>query len=393
MRESQWNLTSLRWNVIVPWVLIAVAFLTVATGRLPGSDLVALAKTTVPVLVFVIAMTIVAELASVAGVFSVVAERLAVWGRGRRALLWVLVLAMITLSTAFMSLDTTAVLITPVIVVLARHIGVSPLPFALATVWLANTASLFLPVSNLTNLLAADALGGAPLGFLAEFWAPALAAVLITVTALTLIHRRSLAGRYELAETTVIPDRRLLVIAAVVVAVLLPMLVTGIPVALVAGVAALVLLTVFAVRRRSVLTLRLVPWRTIGIAASLFVIVEAIHVQGYDTALAAAAGQGEGLSDLLRIAAVGALGANAVNNLPAYLSLSAFTDTPLRLGALLIGVNLAPIITPWGSLATLLWHQRLTAMGVEISWRRFAMLGLGLSLVLVPVTTLALWLA
>ena len=392
VRESQWNPRSLRWNVIVPWVLIAVAVLTVITGRLPGEDLVGLAETTGPVLVFVIAMTIVAELASVAGVFSVVAERLAVWGRGRRALLWLFVLAMVTVSTAFMSLDTTAVLITPVIVVLTRHVGLSPLPFALATVWLANTASLFLPVSNLTNLLAADALGGTPLEFFAEFWAPALVAVLITVLALTLIHRRDLKGRYELEETTVIPDRRLLGIAAVVVAVLLPMLVTGIPVALVAGAAALVLLAVFAVRRRSVLTLRLVPWRTIGIAASLFVIVEAIHVQGYDAVLGAGLGQGEGVFDLLRIAVIGALGANAVNNLPAYLSLSAFTDTPLRLGALLIGVNLAPIITPWGSLATLLWHQRLTAMGVEISWRRFALLGLGLTLVLIPVTTLALWL-
>src|SRR5699024_1360363 len=107
-------------------------------------------------------------------------------GRGRRALLWVFVLAMVTVSTAFMSLDTTAVLITPVIVVLARHVGLSPLPFALATVWLANTASLFLPVSNLTNLLAADALDGTPLEFFAEFWAPALVAVLITVLALTL---------------------------------------------------------------------------------------------------------------------------------------------------------------------------------------------------------------
>src|SRR5699024_2055945 len=136
--------------------------------------------------------------------------------------------------------------------------------------------------------------------------------------------------------------------------------------------------------------LRLVPWRTIGIAASLFVIVEAIHVQGYDAVLGAGLGQGEGVFDLLRIAVIGALGANAVNNLPAYLSLSAFTDTPLRLGALLIGVNLAPTITPWGSLATLLWHQRLTAMGVEISWRRFALLRLALTLVLVPLTTLAL---
>src|SRR5699024_5477163 len=108
--------------------------------------------------------------------------------------------------------------------------------------------------------------------------------------------------------------------------------------------------------------------------------------------LGAGLGQGEGVLDLLRIAGIGALGANAVNNLPAYLSLSAFTDTPLRLGALLIGVNLAPIITPWRSLATLRSHQRMTALGVEFSWRRSARLGRGLPLVRVPVTTLALWL-
>src|SRR5699024_11557871 len=134
---------------------------------------------------------------------------------------------------------------------------------------------------------------------------------------------------YELTETTAIPDRRLLLIAAVVVAVLLPLLVTGIPVALVAGVAALVLLAVFAVRRRSVLTLRLVPWRTIGLAASLFVIVEAIHVQGYDAVLGAGLGHGEGVFDLLRMAVIGALGASAARHLPADRSRVGFTGPHL----------------------------------------------------------------
>lgn len=63
------------------------------------------------------------------------------------------------------------------------------------------------------------------------------------------------------------------------------------------------------------------------------------------------------------------------------------------MGALLIGVNLAPLVSPWASLATLLWHQRLERLGVEISWRRFAMLGLVLVVLIVPATVLALWIS
>lgn len=400
MNETVYGPTRSRWISIGSWILLGAAFLIVASGVLPSDDAFELAATTGSVLVFVIAMTIVAELASAAGVFTVIAEQLAVWGQGRVVALWAFVLIMVTLTTAFLSLDTTAVLVTPIIVVLARRVGLSPLPFALATVWLANTASLFLPVSNLTNLLAAEIFGETPFQFLSAIWAPALTGVVITIVALSLLHRRSLAGRFALTERTRLPDRPLFIISLVVVCLLLPALVSGIPVSIAAAVAALILLSVFAIRNRrfsegsrTPLNLKLVPWRTIAFAASLFVLVKAAEVHGLASALTAASGTGDGIWDLLQLAAVGALGANAVNNLPAYLAFSSVAETPLRMGALLIGVNLAPLVSPWASLATLLWHQRLTKMGVRISWAKFAFLGLGLTIVMVPTTTLALWLS
>ena len=106
-----------------------------------------------------------------------VTERLAALGRGRVLLLWFLVIALATVSTVFLSLDTTAVLVTPVVVLLAVHARIPPLPFALTTVWLANTASLLLPVSNLTNLLAQDRLKLSPAAFAALVWAPALVGI------------------------------------------------------------------------------------------------------------------------------------------------------------------------------------------------------------------------
>ncbi|MGO2859996.1 MAG: SLC13 family permease [Brevibacterium sp.] len=391
MSDSVSRPTRRHWIRIITGILAAAALVVVAAGLVPGAQLDELAATTGPVLAFVLGMTIVAELASMAGVFTVLASHLAAWGRGRVVLLWALVLVMIVLITAFMSLDTTAVLVTPIVVVLARRVGLSPLPFALATVWLANTASLFLPVSNLTNLIAADTFGAYPSDFISALWAPALTAVAITVAALSIIYRRSLTGRYTVTAPAEVADRPLLIVGMIVVGLLVPLLVSGADVAIVAGGAALILLAAFAIRRPRVLMPSLVPWRTLVFAASLFVLVEAAH--GFGTLLASASGTGEDLGSLLQVAAVGALGANAVNNLPAFLALTPIAESPLRMGALLIGVNLAPLISPWASLATLLWHQRLTSLDVDISWRRYARFGLLLVIVLVPACALALWLS
>ncbi|PPF81715.1 arsenic transporter [Pseudoclavibacter sp. RFBJ3] len=376
--------------IIATAVLVVAAVVVAAIGVLPAPELLELGERVVPVLAFVVGITIVAELASDAGVFSVLADRLAKLGRGRLWLLWTLVLLLATVSTAFLSLDTTAVLVTPVVVLLAVHVGVSPIPFALATVWLANTASLFLPVSNLTSLLAARSFEGGPLQFLAITWAPALVGVLASAAILSFVFRRELDRRYRMPTPTSIHDRPLLIFAAVVTALLLPALVTGVEVAIPAGVAALLLIVAFAVRRRGALRFGLVPWQALGIAGSLFVLVEAAHAHGLSELLAAVSGSGDDPLSLLQLSAIGAASANGINNLPAYLALEPVADSPARLVALLIGVNLGPLVTPWASLATLLWHERLVALGVTISWLRFVALGLAGVAIIVPLATLAL---
>ena len=379
-----------RAPVAITLLLLAGAVVVVATGVLPWPEFTALVERVAPVLAFVIAITIVAELASDAGVFTALAERIAGWGRGRIWALWLLVIALAVVSTAFLSLDTTAVLVTPVVVVLALHVGVSPIPFALATVWLANTASLFLPVSNLTNLLAARSFEGGPVQFLGIVWAPALVGVVVSVAILSVVYRSRLVGRYLAPERTPIRDRGLLVYSAVIVVLLLPMLVSGLEVAWVAGVAAVLLLGAFLLRRREAISVSLVPWQALGIAFGLFVLVEAAHANGLEDLLASVSGTGDDPISLLHLAAVAAVSANGINNLPAYLVLEPQAGSQLRLVALLIGVNLGPLVTPWASLATLLWHQRLTALGVTISWPRFMGLGLIAVVIIVPLATLAL---
>ena len=145
---------------VVGAILLVAGTVAALTGVLPTAELEALAARVVPILVFVAAITVVTELASEAGVFLWAGRRLRRWGFGSSRTLWLLLALLATLSTIFLSLDTTAVLLTPVVVSVVRQAGLPPLPFVLTTVWLANTASLLLPVSNLTNLLAQHSLGG-----------------------------------------------------------------------------------------------------------------------------------------------------------------------------------------------------------------------------------------
>ncbi len=177
----------------------------------------------------------------------------------------------------------------------------------------------------------------------------------------------------------------LLIASAVVVVLLLPALVSGAPVWIPALIGALVLGAFFAVRRRSVLRFGLIPWQLVVLASGLFLVIEAAHSLGLPALLTALAGHGEDPLSLLRLAGSAAAGANVVNNLPAYLAFESIADSPVRIAAVLIGVNAGCLITPWASLATLLWHDRLKALDVEISWGRYVALGL----IVAPLTVVA----
>ena len=372
-------------------VFLAVGLVAFLTGVLTGPELVVLVERVAPVLGFVVALTIVAELAAEAGLFAWLARTCSRFAGGRVVVLWLLVVVLAVLCTVFLSLDTTAVLLTPVVVLVARHAGLPVMPFALTTVWLANCASMLLPVSNLTNLLALGQLGSpAPLAFAALVAPAAAVGIVVPVAAIGVRYRRQLAGRFAPPEPDEADDPVLFRVAALVTALLVPALVSGVEVWIPAAVAAAVLVVAFAVRRPSVLRPGMVPWSTLLFAGGLFVVVEAAHSLGLADLLGSVVGGGDSLPDLLRLAGGGAAAANLANNLPAYLALEPVAGSPLRLVALLIGVNIGCLVTPWASLATLLWHSRLTAMGVEVSWPRVILGGLAVAAVAVPLAVLAL---
>lgn len=96
--------------------------------------------------------------------------------------------------------------------------------------------------------------------------------------------------------------------------------------------------------------------------AGLFILVDAAAV-GWLGTLAGDALDGAGV---VRAGVVGAVAANLLNNLPAFLLLEPVTAGG-ALPALLVGVNLGPNLAGIGSLTTLLWLALLRSRGLAPS--------------------------
>lgn len=364
--------------------LLVAGVLFVLTGLLPTEEAESSLRRIAPLLLFLGSVIVLAKLAGQARVFDVIATRLAIIGRGDYVALFVLCVAFATAMTVFLNLDTTAVLLSPVFLALAPKARIAALPLAMTTIWLANTASLLLPVSNLTNLLAADRVALEAPAFAARMWAPQLASVAATMVVLWICYwRRGKRGadRYvppppvELAEPR---DRTLFWVAGAACALFIlaiPFLRNNIGYA--STVAAAIVVVAFGVLHRAQLRWSLIPWQLLILVTGLFLVVPTASRYGLAEVMTALIGTDPSAFGSLRAAAAGAGLSNVVNNLPAYVAGEGVIapENHNQLLALLIGTNVGPVITPWASLATLLCLELCRAHGLRVSLRRFVLTG------------------
>jgi arsenical pump membrane protein len=386
------------------WLALALftsGTVAVLSGLVPTADAVATIRRILPLLLFLASVIVLAGLTAAAEVFDVVATRLAILACGNYVLLFVVSVTLTSLTTIFLNLDTTAVLLTPVLLALARKLRVAPLPFAMTTVWLANTASILLPVSNLTNLLAADQVALAPSEFAARMWFGQIVSITLTAACLWAFYWRPASrepglaagrGNYEIPERHVPPHRSLFIVSSLACLLFVAAILVGLPLQMASMVSAGLTIVAFWFGDRAVLNLGLVPWRLLVFVTGLFLVVQAINLHGLNSAMSALVGTDAGTEGIFRAGAAGAVLSNLVNNLPAYVAGEAAVPVQHRtqLLGLLVGTNVGPIVTPWASLATLLWFERCHASGVAIRLRMFVLTGLVLAVFAVVGTISAL---
>ena len=379
-------------------VAVPAAVVVLAVGIVTPSRALAEVRALGPTVGFLAAILVLAHLADALGVFRWLTSVLGLRSRGDPRRLLVRVFAVAALCTAVLNLDATVVLLTPAILTAATALRLPPRPHVYASVHLANSASLLLPISNLTNLLAFSASGLTFLGFTALMALPWLVVVALELAVFAVFFRGDLRPAAEptpAAPAVPAPRSALVVLGLTLVGFAVSGLV-GVEPVWVAVVGALVL-AVPALRTRRTTARRIVAEASllfVVFVLALGVVVAGVTSGPVGNALADVLPGSTSLPALLGAAALAAVLANVVNNLPATLVLLAALGSGAPPGlvlAVLLGVNIGPNLTYVGSLATLLWRRVLVSQGQAPSVRRFT----GLGLVTVPLTlvasVLALW--
>jgi arsenical pump membrane protein len=335
-----------------------------------------------PTVGFLAALLLIADGCRRDGLFDALGVLMARGSRGSPQRLLAFVFATAAGITAVLSLDATVVLLTPVVFATAARMRTSPKPHVYACSHLANSASLLLPVSNLTNLLAFHATDLSFARFGALMALPTAAAVGVEWLVLRRFFAIDLQRPRRSASQCTLAGFALSSVLAIE------------PVWIAAAGA--VAMTAPALARRTASPLRLARAIEPGFLVfvlGLGVIVQAAADNGLESAVRAVLPAGGSLPELLWIAALSAILANLVNNLPATLMLVpvAAAAGPGPVLAVLIGVNVGPNLTYVGSLATLLWRRVLHAEDTDVELSEFLRLGA----LTVPATlvaaTLLLW--
>ncbi|MEU6169520.1 SLC13 family permease [Streptomyces tanashiensis] len=350
-----------------------------------------------PVIGFLAAVLVLAKLCDDEGLFHACGTWMARWARRRPRRLLGAVFGLASLITAVLSLDATVVLLTPVVFATAARMGARPGPHAHASAHLSNTASLLLPVSNLTNLLAFTATGLGFTRFALLMLLPWLTAIAVEYGIFRRFFARDLAAPaapVEPPEPVAPPLFALCTVAATLVGFGLASA-TGLDPAWAAAAGATALAVRALARRRTTprALVRSAALPFLAFVLALGVVVRAVVDQGLGTALTHVLPDGTSLPALLGTAALAAVLANLINNLPATLALVplASASGPGAVLAVLLGVNIGPNLTYAGSLATLLWRRIAHDHDHPVTLGEFTRLGLLTVPAALTASTVALW--
>lgn len=382
-------------NIQIGTSAIFGAFIALIFGVVTFSDVLDVTNIVWDATLAFIGIIILSMVLDEIGFFEWCAIKMAKFSNGNGMLMFIYSILLGAFVSALFANDGAALILTPILLAKMRILQLNMktiVAFLLAGGFISDSASLPFVFSNLTNIVTANYFS---IGFAQYFFdmiIPFIVSVIASTIFLWLILRKDIPKTVDITllkePKSVIKNMKLFYFSWVFLAFLLCAYFLGdaydLPISIFALGGATIFL-IIATISKSVEPLKIIkeaPWQVVWFSIGLYIVVYGLKNAGLTDYLAII------LKDLsLRGETIAVLGTGFIaaflsaimNNMPTIMIMDiALNDiqNQAMIYANIVGCNLGPKMTPFGSLATLLWLHVLAKKGVKISFAQYSKFGL-----------------
>lgn len=317
-------------------------------------------------------------------------------GDGRKMFIYILLLG--ALVSAFFANDGAALILTPIVLAKMKYLKMSPLAifaFLMAGGFIGDSASNPLVISNLTNIVTAGYFDIGFVEYAKNMLLPNLFSIIFSIVVLWIYFRKDIPLKVNVSAlpeaSSVIKNRIMFKLSWLFLVLLMAGYFIGdrygLPISVFALGGAFIFLAIanYYQAVRPAMIVKAAPWQVVWFSIGLYIVVYGLKNAGFTDTVASLIEVLLGYGESTAVIGVGFLSAfisSVMNNMPTIMIMDIAIDKIGYVGnealvyANVLGSNLGPKMTPIGSLATLLWLHVLTKKGVVIGWGEYMKVGL-----------------
>ncbi len=329
------------------------------------------------------------------GFFEWAALKMARLSGGNGVKMFVYSILLGALVSALFANDGAALILTPILLAKMRILKLNAktiLAFLLAGGFISDSASIPFVFSNLTNIVTADYFHIGFGTYFSHMWLPFVVSVIVSIAVLYALLRKDIPKTVDIsllkAPESVLKSRQLFYFSWFFLALLLAGYFIGEQYGIPVSVFALgggVLFLLIAAGFKTVEPVHIIknaPWQVVWFSLGLYVVVYGLKNAGltdYLTQILEALNRQGDVAAVVGTGFISAILSAVMNNMPSIMIMDiALHDigNQAMIYANIIGCNLGPKMTPFGSLATLLWLHTLNQKGVTIGFGEYSKFGL-----------------
>ena len=329
------------------------------------------------------------------GFFEWCAIKMARLSKGNGNLMFVYSLLLGSFVAALFANDGAALILTPILLAKMKILKLDAktiISFLLAGGFISDSASLPFIFSNLTNIVTANYFHIGFVEYLQNMLLPYIVSTAVSIAFLWLLLRKDIPKKVDISllknPEDVLKSKMLFKFSWFFLALLIAGYFIGdaydLPVSLFAlgGGIIFLLIAGYTKNAKVWLTIRNAPWQVVWFSIGLYIVVYGLKNAGLTDYLAVILHDLARRGDMIAVVGTGFISAAlsaVMNNMPTVMIMDiALKDIPNHTLAFanIIGCNLGPKMTPFGSLATLLWLHVLNKKGVKIGFWQYSKFGL-----------------